>query len=256
MNGAFYIGATGLRSQERALDVTANNIANVNTPGYKRSEIRFSEMVAPGSQGLSLSPTARRGAPTLSGVSAASSLRVFSQGELRETGQPLDLAIEGEGFIELLGPGGQSRLWRGGTLRIDQDGYLAAADGTPLKAMVSTPVGATSISIGRDGRVRALLPGDQTATEIGQIDLVLVKDMAGLEPLGDGLYRAADDEDLITVTPGEDGGAFVQGAVETSNVELSEEMVMLLLMQRAYAANSQVIQAGDQLMSIANGLRR
>lgn len=251
MNGAFYIAATGLRSQQSALDITANNIANLNTPGFKRATVRFSELVAP-TQGAS--PNAPDAPP--SGVAADGSERVFTQGELRETGAAMDLAIRGDGFIELMGPSGRSLLWRGGTLKVGEDGFLAASNGMSLRGMIAAPTGASDIQVSADGHVTALLD-DQARREIGRIDLAMVRDPASLSAVGEGVYELAEGGDVITVAPGEDGGGvFVQGSLEASNVQISDEMVTLLLTQRAYAANAQVVQAGDQLMAIANGLKR
>ena len=252
MNGAFYIGAAGLQSQERALEVSANNIANVNTPGFKRSEVRFSELVA--GTGADATRIADDG---LSGVAATSGGKVFTPGELRATGRATDMAIDGNGFLELLGPEGQVLLWRGGELSVNADGFLAGAGGRPLRAMISVPTGAHDLSIDRDGVVRARFDDADAPVEIGKIDLVLVRDAKALKAHGEGLYRIDGDDGLTTVSPGEEGaGALVQGSLEASNVSMSDEMVTLLMMHRAYAANAQVVQAGDQLMSIANGLRR
>jgi flagellar basal-body rod protein FlgG len=256
MNGVFHIGATGLHAQERALHIVANNITNMNTPGFKRGGVRFSEMMGPAadpSNPLSASAVYATG---MFGVAADSETRVFLPGELRATGNPLDLAIQGEGFIELAGPDGRSLLWRGGTLRVNEDGFLAAANGMPLKAMISVPEGATAVTIDAAGEVRAVLPGETEQSSVGRIDLVLVRNMTGLAPLDGGLYRAAADGDVVATEAGERGGTFVQGSVELSNVELSDEMVAMMMMQRAYAASAQVVQAGDQLMQIANGLKR
>jgi flagellar basal-body rod protein FlgG len=252
MNGAFYIAATGLQSQERALDVVANNIANINTPAFKRSQVRFSELVPAAS-----SEAATAGGAETSGVNLNSSSRVFTQGDLRETGSPLDVAISGDGFIELIGPGGENLLWRGGQLKINADGQLAAANGLALKAGITVPEGATAFTIARDGTVTAIAEGETAASEIGKIELAQVRDVGAVTALEGGLYRVASAEDLVTADmESASGGAFVQGSLEASNVELTEEMVALLLMQRAYAANAQVVQAGDQLMAIANGLKR
>jgi flagellar basal-body rod protein FlgG len=253
MNGAFYIGAIGLDSQQRALEVVANNIANINTAGFKRSAVRFSELVASASNEFDAgAPDAMSG---LSGVSVSATPHIWTQGDLKQTGQPLDLAINGAGFLELLGPSGHALLWRGGSMKINADGYLAAADGTPLRAMISVPQDASALSIGSDGTVSASV-GTQTQ-QLGKLDLVMVKDPDSLIDAGDGYYQAVDAAQTSQVQPGDDGsGTLVQGAVEGSNVALSDEMVSLLLLQRAYAANAQVVQAGDQLMSIANGLRR
>ncbi len=255
MNGAFYIAATGLHAQERALQAIANNITNLNTPAFKRSDVRFSELMSPAT--VSGDFAGGEANVMLSGVRADMSARDFSPGEVRQTGRPLDIAIGGDGFIELLGPSGTARLWRGGTLRVNDDGFLSAANGLQLKAAISVPVGATNIVIARDGVVSATLAGDSQATELGRIDLVTVKNASALTSVGDGLFTAANDADLSTMTPGEGAsGEITQGALEASNVQLSDEMVTLLLMQRAFAASAQVVQAGDQLMAISNGLRR
>jgi flagellar basal-body rod protein FlgG len=257
MNGAFYIGATGLDAQQRALDVIASNIANINTPAFKRSQIRFSELVAPTDPQLEASLHPADPGLLLNGVMVDASPRVFAQGDLKQTGNPMDVAINGDGFIELLGPGGQTMLWRGGSLKVNGDGYLAAANGMPLKAMISAPADATALSIGADGKVQATTASDGKSVEIGQIDLMKVKDTSSLKVMGDGLYQVADDSELVSAAPGDDGaGLLVPGSVESSNVQMTDEMVMLLMLQRAYAANAQVVQAGDQLMAIANSLRR
>jgi flagellar basal-body rod protein FlgG len=253
VNGAFYIGATGLAAEQRALDVVANNIANINTTAYKRASIRFSELVGGSAGDVDGAPT--NGA--LYGVMVDSSARDFTQGEIKLTGNAADLAINGDGFVELMGPGGQVMLWRGGTLQVNPDGYLAGADGMPLKAMISVPLGAAALSVSADGKVQALLNGQSTPTVLGQLDLVRIKDVSQMRALDGGLYQAASEADLVTAAPGEDGaGVFAPGALENSNVQLTDEMVTLLLLQRAYSANAQVVQAGDQLMSIANNLRR
>jgi flagellar basal-body rod protein FlgG len=257
MNGAFYIGATGLGAQQRALDVVANNIANINTLGFKRSAIRFSELVAPTRDNMDAPVVLPERTETLSGVGVNATPHIWTQGDLRQTGQQLDVAIEGEGFLETLGSSGRLLLWRGGTLKVNEDGYLAAADGTMLRAMISVPQGAGALAIGRDGVVTARVEGEASDVEIGQLELVMVKDKDSLADVGGGYYEALDGRAIYAVRPGEEGGgALVQGAIETANVQLSDEMVTLLLLQRAYAANAQVVQAGDQLMSITNSLRR
>lgn len=255
MNGAFYVGATGLGSQQRALEVVANNVANINTTGFKRSDIRFSELVGGWNADPTLSAAAANGQPGLNGVSMSSAPLDFAQGDLRVTGQAMDLALKGEGFIELTGPGGETLLWRGGSMTVDRDRLLAGPGGIPLKAMINVPQDATSVAIGRDGLVSAIVDGEPR--EIGRIELAMVKDMAGLSLAGEGLYRPAMSADVVSATAGEQGaGVFVQGSIESANVELSNEMVTMLLLQRSYAANAQVVQAGDQLMAIANGLKR
>lgn len=259
MNGVFHIGATGLSAQDRGLQTVANNITNMNTPGFKRAEMRFAELIGPVQP---LSETAAGagagtpGTPAAYGVSAAGAERNFIAGEHRSTGNPLDVAIMGDGFIELNGPDGQILLWRGGTMSVTEDGFLSGANGYPLKAAISVPEGATALSIDSAGEVRALLPGDAAPSSIGRIELALVRNMRGLADAEGGLFRAANETDLVTAQAGEESGTLVQGSIELSNVQLTDEMVALMMMQRAYAASAQVVQAGDQLMAIANGLKR
>ena len=252
MTQAFDIAGVALATQQRALDVIANNVANINTPSFKRSEIRFSEMIA--ERRDAANPTAGLSSdPSVAGVSARSVLALEQQGEIERTGRALDLAIEGEGFIELMGPRGQTLLWRGGALGVQEDGLLAA-NGIPLRAMISVPAGA-ELSIAEDGRVTARSDGE--AVDLGRILLVQAENTAALERLDGGLYSVPENERLLELAPGEQGaGTLLQGAVERSNVELNEEMVRLLIVQRAYAANAQIVQAADQLMAIANSLRR
>lgn len=256
MNGAFYIGATGLDAQQHALDVVANNIANINTPGFKRSSVRFSELVATPREGVELPMMADDRAAFLSGVMADGNQRIWAQGDLKQTGSAFDIAIDGSGFIEVMGTDGAARYWRGGTIKVGEDGFLATSDGSRLRAAISVPRGAADLVIGRDGMVSAAVAGSGIET-IGQIDIAMVEDPDSLIAVGNGYYQAADGRPAPLVVAGEDGsGAIVQGAVEGSNVQLSDQMVTLLLLQRAYAANAQVVQAGDQLLSIANTLRR
>jgi flagellar basal-body rod protein FlgG len=253
MNGAFYIGATGLDAQQRALDVIANNISNINTTGFKRSSVQFSELMS-----ASLSPTdGPRGTAALSGVVMEGAPKVWSQGDMRRTGQTFDLAIDGNGFIELLGPAGRTMLWRGGVLKVNADGYLASSDGLPLHAMIAVPSDAKALKIDGDGTVSVSIEGQQGDQVLGKIDVVTVSDTGALDEAGSGYFELSDPSLLSSQPAGEAGaGIFVQGSLEGANVQLSDEMIQLLLIQRAYAANAQVVQAGDQLMSINNGLRR
>lgn len=255
MNGAFYIAATGLDAQQRALDVTANNVANINTTGFKRAAVRFSDLVMP--PDLDALAVPAREISRQIGVSAAETIRIWSQGSLRQTGDPMNLAIDGEGLIEMIGPAGRALLWRGGALKVTADGYLASADGVLLRAMIAVPSDATELSIAQDGTVTAAVSGKDGSVAIGHIDLVVARDKSELTDLGGGYYAADDVEAAVDAATGEEGaGRLVQGALEGANVQLSDEMVTLLLVQRAYAANAQVVQAGDQIMSIINNLRR
>ncbi|NJM51338.1 MAG: flagellar hook-basal body protein [Sphingomonadales bacterium] len=257
MNGAFYIGATGLNAQQRGLDVIANNVANINTLAFKRTEMRFSELLSPPVDANQSADNVRPSANISNGVKSTEAMRIYEQGDLRQTRNPLDLAIQGDGFVEVLGPNGTSLLWRGGSLSIGEDGYLQTESGLTLRNLIQVPEDATELRIDREGKIFALTASDSSTVEIGAIDIVMPANRMALQVSGSGYYTVEDSASVRSFVPGEEGkGVFVQGAVETSNVELTEEMVALLLMQRAYAANAQVVQAGDQLMLIANGLRR
>jgi len=257
MTEAFYVGAIGLRAEQRALEAISNNIANMNTAGFKRSAVRFSDILASGIDPANPSADLTQQIDALAGVTASPLLMIDEQGPLQETKAPMDLAIQGRGFIELMGPDGQTMLWRGGTLKIDDDGLLASDSGLPLKVNITVPGDATAISIASDGTVSATTGDGSTPVELGKISLVRVDDSDALEAVGGGLYRLADDARASDAEPGEDGaGLLVQGALERSNVDMADEMIQLMLVQRGYAANAQVIQAADQLMSIDNGLRR
>lgn len=256
MNGAFYIGGIGLSSQQQALDVIANNISNMNTQGFKRSDVSFSEIMSSRSEALSATAGPQNLADT-AGVSANVNFSINEQGELRSTGAAMDIAINGDGFIELMGARGETYLWRGGSLNINEDGLLGAGDGLTLKAMINVPMDATDIQIGRDGTVLATIDGENNAQELGQIMMVRLQNSADVTRMDGGLYKLNDNANISDMRSGEDGaGVFVQGAIESSNVDLNTEMVEMMIVQRAYAANAQIVQAGDQMMSIANNLRR
>lgn len=257
MNGAMDIGAVALRAQQRALDTIANNVANVNTPTYKRVDGDFSEVMARQMQPISQTAllASHDFLPT-GGVRFEPRERIFHQGDIRVTGNRLDLAIEGAGFIELMGPDGQLLLWRGGTLKVLDNGLLASNGGHALRSNITIPDDATNLEVMTDGTIKADVP-ESKGVELGQISLVRVASEQDLDRLDRSLYRPVEGARLIDAAPGEDGaGLFAQGKIESSNVDLSEEMVNLLTVQRAFAASAQIIQAADQLASITNSLKR
>lgn len=257
MNGAFEVGAVALRADQKALELLANNIANVNTPTFKRSDARFAAILANQVQpDGSIAAVPADEAAINGGVRLAPHAMLFTQGALRATGNAMDLAIDGQGFIELMGPAGQTLLWRGGTLRVDDDGALATRDGLPLRAGITVPADTARLSVSAEGIVKAETANGETV-ELGQISLVRADHEAALEQLDGDLLRAADDARLTDAVPGEDGaGLFVQGSLEGSNVELTDEMVQLLTIQRAFAANAQALQTADQLAAITNNLKK
>lgn len=257
MNGAFEIGAVSLRAQQQALETMSNNIANVNTPAFKRSDIVFSEVVAAGNQPRTETEAlAQANLPLQGGVRMANREMVSIQGELRQTGQMLDVAIEGRGFIELMGSEGQSLFWRGGRLSINRDGYLATDDGHTLRALISVPDDASALTIDRDGIVSAATDSGE-AIELGQIMLAHTDSDSAMERVDNGYYRIDSDARTVESIGGEDGsGTFEQGMIEGSNVDFSLSMVEMLMIQRAYAASAQIVSAADQIAAVANNLKR
>lgn len=248
MSAGLEVAAIGLRTQQQALDAIAGNIANVNTVAYKRSNLNFADLVAVPADGDN---------DAVSSVSLITRPMVDQQGQIQSTGNALDVAINGNGFVELMGASGNTLLWRGGTLQVEEDGTLATANGYPLKTSITVPRGASSLTINPDGKVYATLGSATTATQLGQIELVDVPDSVQIQRLDAGIYAVSDTSQLTQALPGEESlGTLVQGSQEQSNVDLNTEMVNLLISQRAYSANAQVVQAADQLDGIANSLRR
>jgi len=256
MNAAFEIGAAVLRAEQKAMEILANNVANVNTPAFKRSDVRFAEVLAKEAQAPDRGEQApNASAPGGSGVRVAVQNMLLTQGEIRATDNPLDLAIDGQGMIELIGPGGESLFWRGGTMRVNEDGLLSSADGLPLRAGIVVPDDAETMTITGEGIV-TVATSDGESIEIGQLGLVRFDHAEALERLDGGLFRLAPGARLVDARPGEDGaGTLVQGSAEGSNVTLTQEMVQMLVVQRAFAANAQIIQVADQLASITNNLK-
>lgn len=254
MSSAFEIAAVGLASQQTALDTIAGNIANINTPAFKRSEVSFSELLS-GASPAALSSGQLLPQSRSAGVSVRALPQLDRQGEIEQTGQMMDIAVDGQGYIELLGPDGRGLLWRGGSLGVSEGGYLSAANGMVLRALIQVPRDASAIRISAEGEVSA--ETGSGPARIGQITLVRPEGTGDLTRLDGGLYEVGNPRALREYIPGEEGSGFVsQGALERSNVDLNEEMVRMMIVQRAYTANAKVVQAADELMSIANNLRR
>jgi len=255
MSSALEIAGIGLSTQQKALDTIASNIANVNTAGFKRSDITFSELISR-SDPAAAAPVTLESASSVSGLSARAVQQIDLQGQLETTGRMLDLAIDGRGFVELLGPGGKSVLWRGGTLKVNEDGLLSASNGMALRSLINIPRDASALVIGADGQVSARA-GDETGSwDLGKIMLVQTAPDQ-LTRMDGGYYEVGAMATLTEDAPGEDGaGLLIQGAIEQSNVDLNDEMVRMMIVQRAYSANARIVQAADEVASIVNNLRR
>lgn len=259
MIDALYIGATGMQAQQLNVDTIANNLVNVNTSGFKRSRVNFQDMLyretarangLPGSSGNSRLMGV--------GVGVAGIGKVFTPGEVKKTDNPLDVAIRGDGFLEIALPDGSFAYTRSGPLKVNQDGLLASSDGYALRPSLHIPSDAREIEILPDGHVLAKVGDKRDAVDIGQIELANFANPGGLAPLGGNLYRPTEQSgDVNYGKPGEDSlGPLAQGFAEASNVKLVEEMVNLMIAQRAYEVSAKVIQASDDLMGISNNLRR
>jgi flagellar basal-body rod protein FlgG len=262
MFDALYISATGMQAQQLNVDTIANNLANVNTNGFKKGRVAFSDLMVreasrllPSSEGvgpLSMDRTLGMG------VGIANVSKLFDLGALKKTESAFDLAIEGEGFLEVTMPDGSSAYMRGGTFKINRDGLLATEGGFPLKPNLAIPDNAESLTIDADGKVLVQVAGESKTTELAQIDLVRFTNPSGLKALGDGLYRASPESgEAIDAKAAEDGmGSIAQGYLEGSNVKLNEEMVALMVAQRVYEANAKAMQVSDDMLGMINGLRR
>lgn len=259
MLDSLYIGASGMHAQQTNVDVISNNLANVNTPGFKKNRVSFEDMVyretarQNGLAGASDS-VYRLGVGT--GIAGAG--KVFTPGELKKSDSPLDLAIRGEGFLEVTLPDGSAGYTRSGTLQVNSEGFLTTPDGNLVKPSIHVPADATDLVFEPAGRVLASLPGEKQPVEIGQLELVGFTNPAGLNPVGGNLYVASDKSgEPVSGTPGQNGmGMLAQGFLESSNVKLVEEMVNLIVAQRAYEVNSKVVQASDEMLAMSNNLRR
>jgi len=256
---ALYSSAAGMESQQTNLDVIANNLANVNTTGYKRTKIEFQDLLyetqrAAGSdQGSgNLLPT---GVQVGHGSQVVATAKVFTTGELSKTDEQLDVAIQGDGFLEVQLPDGTKAYTRDGALKTDATGRVVTNDGLPVQGFSAVPSGTTNISIATNGEVTYTGAG---GTSNFRIQLVRFANPAGLMAMGRNLYEETAASGTAELgNPSENGfGTLAQGYLELSNVKIVEEMVNLILAQRAYEVNSKAVQASDEMMQMSNNLRR
>lgn len=258
MNDALYIAATGMQAQQLGVDTIANNLANVNTPGFKAGRVSFQDLVY---QELGQVEGLNTGRPSLAqglGVSVGGLSKIFLQGELRQTDNPLDIAIPGQGFLEVAMPDGTTAFSRGGSLRVNSEGFLSTAEGNLLKPNIFVGTDLKSIKIEANGKVMVTSVNQTVPNEVGRIDIAVFSDSTGLRALGRNLYSSSERSGEAEIgRPGEDGfSALAPGFIESSNVKLVDEMVNLLVAQRAYSASVKVIQAADEMLSMSNSLRR
>lgn len=261
MNDALQIAATGMQAQQLQVDTIAHNLANVNTLGFKKSRVDFHDLVTRmADQSMARQAGRPLDAATQAGlgVAVAGLSRQFEAGELRKTESNFDLAIQGEGLIELQLPDGTRAFSRGGTIKRNAEGLLALNSGQVLAGAIYVPEGAQDLTFDTDGRVLARLQGQSRQSELGQITLVRFQSPGELAVLGDGVYRATERSgDPVAAQPGDEQiGALRQGHLEASNVRMVDEMVGLMVAQRAYEASVNVAKAADEMLGMANNLRK
>ncbi|MCU7922542.1 MAG: flagellar basal-body rod protein FlgG [Candidatus Thiodiazotropha sp. (ex Dulcina madagascariensis)] len=253
------IAATGMHAQQLTIDVVANNLANANTMGFKKSRIDFEDLVYraahPNKNGL-INPDIMQ--PFGTGTALLSVGKVFDSGELKKTERSLDIALQGEGFLEVIMPDGSYGYTRAGSLKVDKDGMLTNMDGHALSSLIQMPEDTQNIIIDKDGKVFIEIVSEDDPLNVGQIELSKFVNPMELTPMGSNLYKPSDASgDALYGTAGNNGFASIeQGYLEASNVSLVEELTNLMMAQRAYELNSKVIQASDEILGIVNGLRR
>ena len=251
---SLWIAKTGLDAQQTQLDVISNNLANVSTNGYKRSRAVFEDLLyqnlrQPGAQS-SQTTQVPAGLQIGTGVRPVATARMFTQGNLQQTGNNLDIAINGQGFFPVQMPDGTVGYTRDGSFHRDANGIMVTSNGQPLQPSIAIPANALSVTVGADGTVSVTVPGQVAAQQIGSIQLANFVNPGGLQPHGQNLFTETSASGTPqTGAPGANGhGVLNQGYVETSNVNVVEELVSMIQTQRAYEINSKAIQTSDQML--------
>jgi len=259
---SLWTSATGMQAQALNLDVISNNLANVNTSGFKKSRAEFQDLlyetIKPAGTSSSQDTQVPAGIQLGHGTRPSTVLKIFSQGNMENTQNELDLAIEGDGFFQITLPNGETAYTRDGAFKLDSDGRIVNSDGFTLEPEIAIPSDALSISVGMDGTVSVLQAGDSTPSEVGTIELARFVNSAGLISMGKNLFITSEASgDEMTGTAGENGlGTLAQGFLEMSNVSVVDEMVNMITAQRAYESNSKAIQAADDMLQLANNVKR
>lgn len=254
MERALWIAKTGLDAQQTRMAVITNNLANVNTTGFKRGRGIFADLLyqnvrQPGAQS-SESSQLPSGLMLGTGVRTLSTEKIFTQGNLVHTENPLDLAIQGRGFFQILQPDGTVAYTRDGSFQTNSEGLLVTSNGLALQPQITVPEGTISLTVGSDGVLSALVAGNTDPTQIGNIQLTDFLNPSGLQAIGNNLFvETAASGPPQAATPGQSGlGTLVQGAIESSNVNVVEEMVNMIETQRAYEINSKAVSTTDQML--------
>ena len=257
---SLYTAATGMEAQQLRMDLTANNLANANTSGFKKARAEFEPLMTE----VLRQPQKADGPGSAEpmplevglGVKTAGTVRAFSQGAMQATQSPTDLAIEGHGFFQVLTNSGEVAFTRAGNLKVDSQGRLTTPRGEPLEPPITLPGNTTSITVKPDGSVSVTQDGKAEATDVGRLDLAVFPNPAGLTAVGHLLVGNAASGDPMILKPGEDGaGTIAQGYLEGSNVQAVEEMIDMIVTQRAFEMSSKVIQTADQMLQKLTNIR-
>lgn len=258
MNPALWIAKTGLDAQQTRMATISNNLANVNTTGFKRDRAVFQDLIyqnirqvgSSTSQGTQLPSGLALG----TGVRTVATEKLFTQGNILQTSNPMDVAVQGRGFFEILMPDGSQAYTRDGSFQIDAQGQLVTSSGYVLQPAITVPASTLSVTIGADGTVSASLAGQAAPSQIGALQLTDFINPAGLQAVGENLYKeSAASGSPQAGAPGANGlGTLISGSVESSNVNVVEELVNMIETQRAYEMNSKAIATTDQMLQYAN----
>jgi len=258
---ALYTAASGMVAQQLNLDNVANNLANSSTTGFHRRRLQFTDLiyqnlVMPGAAATQQT-TVAAGLQIGLGTRAGASEVVQAQGDFSSTGNPLDVAIQGQGFFQVKLPSGDIAYTRAGTFQLDSQGNLVTADGNAIQPAITIPSNTTAITIGQDGTVSVTQPGQTAAQQVGSIQLALFPNPGGLNSMGNNLFLAttASGDPIIGSPGGSEGlGTLQQGVLEQSNVSVVEEFVQMILAQRSYESSSRVVRAADEMLQQLNNL--
>lgn len=255
---SLWVAKTGLEAQQTRMTVVSNNLANVNTTGFKRGRAVFEDLMYQNVRQVGGSTSEDTQAPTGlmlgTGVRVVATEKMFTQGNHVETGNPLDLLVDGRGFFQVLQPDGSMAYTRDGSLKMDSEGRVVTSSGYEIQPGINLPADALGISVSADGIVQAKVPGQADLVTVGSIQLVDFANPAGLEAMGQNLFAETVASGAPQIgTPGLEGlGRVVQGALEGSNVNVVEELVNMIETQRAYEMNSKAIAASDQMLEYLN----
>ncbi|HEY3329105.1 MAG TPA: flagellar basal-body rod protein FlgG [Capsulimonadaceae bacterium] len=262
MMRALFTSATGMMAQQLNMDVISNNLANVNTVGFKGSRADFQDLlyqqIRPAGATVAQGAQSPTGLQVGLGVRPASTETMFSEGQMQNTGNPYDVAIEGDGFFKILMPDGTTGYTRDGSFKMDSQGKLVNSSGYALQPEIVIPADAKSVSIGADGTVSVTRGSSTANSQVGQLTLTRFVNPAGLTSIGGNIFKSTPASgDPQDGTPAQAGfGTLAQGELEMSNVQIVQEMVNMIVAQRAYEVNSKAIQASDDMLNTANGLKR